>query len=231
MRRELRVYEPGDRAKGLLTMERAQRKVCVIGLDCASPQLIFHQFKDRLPAFRKIMEQGEYAPMRSIHPPITIPAWMSMCSGQDAGQMGIYGFRSRTGNSYIDFDISSSRAFRHVPKLWDKLRQHGKKSILVGIPPSYPVYPVEGWLISGFLCPDSSREFTYPKELKEEIRRLIGEYRFDVSFRTHDRDRIIESVWEMTEKRFDVIEYLLTRKPWDFCMSVEIGLDRVHHAF
>jgi predicted AlkP superfamily phosphohydrolase/phosphomutase len=34
----------------------------------------------------------------------------------------------------------------------------------------------------------------------------------------------------MTEKRFEVIKYLLREKPWDFFMFVEIGLDRIHHG-
>jgi predicted AlkP superfamily phosphohydrolase/phosphomutase len=35
----------------------------------------------------------------------------------------------------------------------------------------------------------------------------------------------------MTEKRFRVAKYLMTTKPWDFFMMVEIGLDRIHHGF
>jgi predicted AlkP superfamily phosphohydrolase/phosphomutase len=31
--------------------------------------------------------------------------------------------------------------------------------------------------------------------------------------------------------RFDYAEYLVHAKPWDFFMMVEIGLDRIHHAF
>ena len=35
----------------------------------------------------------------------------------------------------------------------------------------------------------------------------------------------------MTKKRFKVIEYLITTKPWGFLMFVEIGIDQVQHAF
>ena len=169
--------------------------------------------------------------MRSIHPPITIPAWMSMCSGKDAGEMGIYGFRTRIGNSYTDFDITISAKFSHVEKIWDVLAKHKKKSIIVGIPPSYPVYPIEGCMIAGFICPDAKRDFTYPASLKSEIESLVGEYLFDVVFRTEDRDKLKASAWEMTEKRFKVMEYLVKNKPWDFFMFVEIGVDRIQHAF
>ena len=35
----------------------------------------------------------------------------------------------------------------------------------------------------------------------------------------------------MTQKRFDVAEYLAKNKPWDFFIMHEIGFDRLHHAF
>jgi len=35
----------------------------------------------------------------------------------------------------------------------------------------------------------------------------------------------------MTDKRFEVMEWLIEAKPWDLFMFVEIGVDRVHHAF
>lgn len=35
----------------------------------------------------------------------------------------------------------------------------------------------------------------------------------------------------MTKKRFELIRYLIETKDWDYFEFVEIGLDRVHHAF
>jgi predicted AlkP superfamily phosphohydrolase/phosphomutase len=35
----------------------------------------------------------------------------------------------------------------------------------------------------------------------------------------------------MTEQRFAVCRHLLDTRPWDFFVVVEIGLDRLHHAF
>ena len=35
----------------------------------------------------------------------------------------------------------------------------------------------------------------------------------------------------MTDKRFEVMDWLIQNKPWDLFMFVEIGVDRVHHAF
>ena len=51
------------------------------------------------------------------------------------------------------------------------------------------------------------------------------------NYRSDDRDRILAEIYEMTEQRFTVCRHLLDTRPWDFFMMVEIGLDRMHHAF
>jgi predicted AlkP superfamily phosphohydrolase/phosphomutase len=51
------------------------------------------------------------------------------------------------------------------------------------------------------------------------------------NFRSDDRDRILGEIYEMTEQRFAVARHLLDTRPWDFFMMVEIGVDRIHHAF
>ena len=214
-----------------MIFRKKQKKVIVIGLDCASPELIFDRFKSHLPNISRMIDGGVSACMRSSDPPITIPAWMSMCSGKDAGEMGIYGFRTRSGHSYTEYDISMSDAFSRVDKIWDILGRQNKKSVLVGVPPSYPPFPVDGCMISGFLCPDTQRDYTFRAELKKEIETVAGPYIPDVPFRIDDRDSIKKNLWETTDKRFQTIEHLLVHKKWDFFMFVEIGVDRLHHAF
>jgi predicted AlkP superfamily phosphohydrolase/phosphomutase len=64
-----------------------------------------------------------------------------------------------------------------------------------------------------------------------EIEERFGPYIFDVVFRTEDREQILREIYAMTEKRSEVMEWLITAKPWNLFMFVEIGVDRVHHAF
>lgn len=205
-------------------------KVFVIGLDSAPPELLYHEFIDELPNIRKILENSIHGAMRSCIPAITIPAWIVMATGKTPGELGLYGFRHRKSNSYKDIWIAHSLMVKEKA-VWDYIAEKGKKSILVGIPPSYPPKKVNGCMISCFITPDSSVNYTYPAELKSEVEKLVGDYIFDVVFRKDERDQIIEEVWEMTEKRFEVIRYLIQEKDWDYFEFVEIGLDRIHHAF
>ena len=207
-------------------------KIAVIGLDSVPPELLFDKLLSKLPNIKKMYEQGLHGKLRSCDPPITVPAWMVAFTGKDPGELGIYGFRHRKGNSYTDGYIVNS-AHVKAKTVWEVLGEHGLKSIVLGVPPGYPPKPAPNALVvSCFITPSAERPFTYPAELKEEVLKAAGgKYIFDVTFRTEDRDAVKKELFEMTEKRFDVAEYLAKNKPWDFFVMHEIGFDRLHHAF
>ena len=71
------------------------RKVMVMGLDCAVPKLVFQDFKSDLPNLSKLIDNGVFGKLRSTIPPITIPAWLCMTSGKTPGKLGLYGFKHR----------------------------------------------------------------------------------------------------------------------------------------
>ncbi|KON30723.1 nucleotide pyrophosphatase [miscellaneous Crenarchaeota group-15 archaeon DG-45] len=202
----------------------------MIGLDCAAPELMFHRFVDRLPNIRRMMRRGVHGGLESCDPPITIPAWMVMATSRSPGRLGLYGFRHRRGSSYRDIWIASSRSVGER-KIWDHVAEAGGKSCLVAVPPSYPPVPVEGCLVGCFITPDAKREYTHPAGLRGEIEGLVGEYMPDVEFRIDDKRGLLKGVYEMSEGHFKVVEHLMRTRPWQFFMLVEIGLDRIHHAF
>jgi predicted AlkP superfamily phosphohydrolase/phosphomutase len=205
------------------------RKILIIGLDSAPSEIVIDR-RHELPTLARLIEGGWHGKMRSSDPPITIPAWMVMTTGKDPGRLGLYGFRHRTGYTYDKMWIATSQAFKERA-IWDYVGERGGRSVLVSIPPSYPPRPVPGNLIGCFLTPDHTKEYTYPAGLKAEIEDRFGPYLFDVVFRTEDRDEILREIYAMTEKRFEVIRHLMRTKPWDLLMFVEIGVDRIQHAF
>lgn len=207
-----------------------KNKLVIMGLDCAAPSLVFDKLERRIPNINGMAEEGVRGTLESTDPPITIPAWMSMMTGQDPGQLGLYGFRHRKNYSYKDIWIASYASIK-AKTLWDIVGKAGGKSCVVGVPPTYPPRPMDGWLISCFITPDTQRRYTHPPELKGEIEDLVGEYVPDVPFRIEDRASLLKAIHDMTEKRFTVIEHLIQEKPWDLFAFVEIGLDRMHHAY
>ncbi len=213
--------------------KKKSRKVLVIGLDCAEPSLVFEKWVDELPTLKYLMMNGAYGRLTSSIPCITVPAWSSMLSGKDPGVLGFYGFRNRADYSYENMGIATGTAVKEK-RVWDYLGEEGKQSIIVGVPQTYPVEPVNGCLISSFLTPSIQKQYTYPHELRYEIDQVLDGREYDVDvrkFRTEDKDYLLQQIYEMTEKRFKVLNYLIREKPWDFFMFVEMGVDRIHHGF
>jgi len=208
------------------------KKVFVVGLDCAEPTLVFDRWRDALPNLRRLMELGTYGELTSTIPAITVPAWASMMSSKDPGQLGFYGFRNRADHSYERMNIATSKMIK-VDRVWDILSRASKQVVVAGVPQTYPVKPVNGCMISSFLTPSTQSQFTHPPELKDELAGLLDEeYMFDVQqFRTEDKDHLLEQIYKLADQHHEVVKHLMTTKPWDFFMHVDMGVDRIHHGF
>jgi len=209
-------------------------KVFVLGLDCATPQLLFHRFRDDLPHFRRLMDEGAWGKLRSADPPITIPAWACMFSSHDPGEMGVYGFRNRADHSYDNLALASSRSVT-FPRAWDYASQDGQDVVVLGVPQTYPPTPVRGVMVASFMTPGKASGFTYPPLAKWEIDRIAGGargYMIDVeNFRTNDKQRLLDDIHTMTRRRFKVARAWMDQRKWNLFAMVEMGPDRMHHAF
>jgi len=207
-------------------------KLFILGLDCLEPSLVDRWLVD-LPTFARLRALGAWGRMRSCVPPITVPAWSCMMSGMDPGALGIYGFRNRTGYGYDALGFATS-AWVKAERLWDIVGARGGKSVLLGVPGTYPVKPVHGVAISDFMTPSLESDWAYPPEMKDTVLGWLGgqDYLFDVpDFRSSDKERILADIHEMTRRRFVVARELIRSEQPDFFAMVEIGSDRIHHGF
>jgi adenylyl-sulfate kinase len=224
---DLRSHKPPRVAR-----KSCKPKLAVLGLDSVPPFLIFDEFRDCLPNLGALMAHGTWGPLRSTDPPITVPAWTSMTTGKDPGELGLYGFRNRLNRDYTEMTTVNST---HVAakRVWNYLEDAGHRSILLGIPQTYPAQPHNGITVSDFLSPGLDSDFTHPSDLCRDLHCLAGgEYMADVKdFRRCDRDALLKDIRTMVERRFRVASHLLIRHPWDFFMMVEIAPDRLHHGF
>src|SRR5436305_4695983 len=127
-------------------------KICILGLDCAAPEIIFGD--ERLGNIRHLMEAGVYGQLESVTPPITIPAWQCMATSQDPGSLGVYGFRNRVDHSYDGLGIVNAKSFNEVT-IWDQVAREGGRSVVIGVPPGFPPRKVNGISVGCFLTPDT----------------------------------------------------------------------------
>jgi predicted AlkP superfamily phosphohydrolase/phosphomutase len=206
-------------------------RLMIIGLDCAAPEILFDDMKGELPVLNRLMEQGVYGPLESCDPPITVPAWSCMMSSKDPGTLGFYGFRNRKDHSYDGMTFATAEKVKE-DRVWDILSRAGKHVVVLGVPQTFPPSRVNGEMIGCFLSPSTESRYTFPEELRDEIRDVVGEYMVDVpNFRTDQKDRILRDINEMTRRRFKLARHLRDSRPWDFFMMVEMGPDRLHHGF
>jgi predicted AlkP superfamily phosphohydrolase/phosphomutase len=207
-------------------------KLVVIGLDCVTPQLLYGDWLDEMPNVRRLLEGGFHANMVSTIPPITVPAWMSMMTSKDPGTLGMYGFRNRASYEYGDlFTVNSN--YVKEKTLWNYLSRNRLRSIVMGVPLTYPPKPLNGLLVSSFLTPSKDVDYTHPPELKDRLDALAGgDYIIDVKeFRSHEKQKTLDQIYRMSRARFTAFRTLLREEDWDFAMMVEMGPDRLHHAF
>ncbi|MDH3215934.1 MAG: alkaline phosphatase family protein [Candidatus Krumholzibacteria bacterium] len=207
-------------------------RLVVIGLDCVTPQLLYGDWLEEMPHIRRLMSGGYSGNLISTIPPITVPAWMSMMTSHDPGMLGCYGFRNRKSYEYEDLYITNSNHIE-AKTVWNHLSRHRLRSILLGVPLTYPPKPLNGILVSSFLAPGKDVDFTYPPEYKATLEEVVGgDYIIDVkNFRTTHKERLRDQIYAMTERRFKAYRHMLTTEDWDFAMMVEMGPDRIHHGF
>ncbi len=205
------------------------KRLALIGLDCADPFLT-RQLLPELPALQELAGESGVRALRSVDPPITVPAWMCMMTGRDPGQLGVYGFRNRRDHSYDSLEVASSASFRGTP-IWDALGAARRPSLVIGVPGTYPVRPLLGTMVAGFPAPPGGKGMAFPARLASHLRVPSAPYMPDVEdFRTEDKESVLVQVRTMTERRFTLTRDLARGVPWEFLVLVEMGPDRLHHA-
>ncbi len=164
-------------------------KIIVFGLDGVTSEILFKD--ERLTNFRRLMEMGCYGQMESVIPATPVPAWMCVSTSQDPGSLGVYGSLNRIDYSYKNFRIATSELIEGIA-VWDQVARAGKRSIIVGVPPSYPPLKVNGIFVGYHPKPETNNAiFTYPESLKEEITKILREYPVEVKDSPTDRiDRL-----------------------------------------
>ncbi|XQQ05176.1 MAG: alkaline phosphatase family protein [Leptolyngbya sp. IPPAS B-1204] len=206
-------------------------RLLIIGLDCMEPSLVFEQWRDQLPNLSRLMAQGSYGRLESSIPAITVPAWSCMMSGRDPGELGIYGFRNRSNRGYQKMAVADGRTVK-FPRLWDLLGDAGWQVAVISVPGTSPPYPVPGQLVSCFLTPNRDLPHTHPPELADQISQWLPDFMLDVPhFRSNDKDSILKNIYALCDQRFTLAIKLLEQAAPDFLMLVDMGVDRIHHAF
>ena len=152
-------------------------RLLIIGLDGATFDVLNPMIDaGRMPHFKRFMENGVSGVLESTKPPITPAAWTTFMTGKGPGRHGIVDFEKYDIESHT-LTFNSTFEIREKT-LWELLSEKGLKVGSINVPMTYPPKPVNGFMISGFETPSIDAEFTWPRELKQDILREIPNYNY-----------------------------------------------------
>lgn len=211
------------------------RRLLIIGLDGATFDVLDPLMAEgRLPRLKALIDRGARAPLHSTIPPITPAAWTTFLTGKTPGRHGILDFE-RYDPTTNRLSFNSTYCLRSVRNLWHILGDHGLKVGSVNVPMTYPAFPVNGFLVSGFETPGGHSDFVHPPELKSEI---LARWP-DPTFRSKWRRKMfggdalfVRNLDYMTRSFHQgtaMTTYLGDRFGWDVLMVVFKLVDNLQH--
>lgn len=197
----------------------------VLGLDGATFDLLDPWLASgELPFLRSLAERGLRAPLTSVFPAKTIPAWYSFATGLDPGALGIYGFTEPDGGPGKSRLVQT---FRPAEALWDRLSRHGATVGVVNFPVRAG-YPINGFVFPGMLT-DSPQ--TYPEGLRADVEASLGERTLPElpPYRESERAAWLDLATRAVAQRGRLTEILLDRYHPSFLFVLFRETDRIQH--
>lgn len=204
-------------------------KLTVVGLDGAHWELIEPWIEDgSLPNIEKIIEFGVWTDMESCLPPVTFPNWKCYSTGKNPGKIGIFWWEN------IDFEQRRiyHPFFRKLGhrEIWDYIGETGRKVGIIGIPGTYPVRKVNGFMIAG--GPDAEeKEFTYPEKLEETIKENYGFRVRPHRLISPNTERGAREIQNIIDVKFKVAKVLAAEYRVDFLQVTSFEINTMHHFY
>jgi len=204
--------------------ERREPRVLVVGWDGATFDLLDPLLRaGALPNVARLVERGRTAVLDSTIVPISSAAWVGAVTGGTPGTDGVYDFFEPVADSY-DVRLTSALSNR-LPPLWRILGWQGLRSVVFGVPLTWPPEEIEGVMVTGMLSPFDAT-YTWPPELADELRGRG--FQPDLGIWREDKDLTSARMMrQLAIKRRAVLEQL--DGDWDFAMVVFKSLDVLSH--
>ena len=204
-------------------------RVLIIGLDGATLDLIRPWAEEgKLPQLARMMREGVSGELRSTVPPVTAPAWTSFMTGKNPGRHGVFHFRTFDLTRYTSFsdDLVTSRHFAN-DTIFRLASDAGLRVAALAVPMTYPPFPVNGVLLSGYPTPNLQTAYTYPPEMASRFASINITSEF---FRHSDSERV-RSATHMVKQLTDYCVELMRKEPFDLVMVVYTNTDMANHFF
>jgi predicted AlkP superfamily phosphohydrolase/phosphomutase len=223
-------------------------KVIVVGVngmewDILRPLLL----QGKLPNLSKVIKSGTYGKLRTVSAPNCPRVYSTMFTSMKPEEHGVTGF--------IVGGITANTNMLKQEPIWSYLSKSGVTVGMANVPATFPVLPVNGYMISGMLtrgkdCEDGvlcapklsevqGGDPVYPAAMKAELLKNVGDFYIDCErmpsaeqLRGHEPEVIdtwLKKVQVIREEQTKLFDYLLTNHPTDFTWMVQSCEDRTGH--
>jgi predicted AlkP superfamily phosphohydrolase/phosphomutase len=203
--------------------------------------------RGELPNLASVIKRGVYGKLRTVPAPNCPKVYSAVATSTPPEQNGITGF-------VVAGQTANTNMLKQEP-LWSILSKNHVTVGMANVPATFPVMPVNGYMISGMLtrgkdCEDgvlcsprlsqvAGGDAVYPRSMVDEIEKNVGDISIDCS-RMPSADQIagheqqvvnewLETVDRIRAQQSKLFEYLLDHHPTDFTMMVQSCEDRVGH--
>ncbi|MBZ5627253.1 MAG: alkaline phosphatase family protein [Acidobacteriia bacterium] len=223
-------------------------RVLVIGvngmeLDIIRPLLV----EGKLPNLAHLIKNGTYGKLRTTSAPNCPKVYSTIFTSTPPAEHGVTGF-------LVNGITANTHMLKEEP-IWSFLSKAGVTVGMANVPATFPVMPVNGYMVSGMLtrgkdCEDGvlcapklteveGGKAVYPDSLKQELLTNVGDYYIDCSRmpaaeELKGKETEVINAWLakvdlIRAQQTKLFEYLLTNHPKDFTFLGQSCEDRTGH--
>lgn len=183
-----------------------------------------------MPNLARLVAGGAAGALASTVPPISAAAWITFLTGQNPGRHGVYQFRKMDMRQYGGYRDEFATSQDYVGRSFIELAgQRGRRVAAIGIPMTYPPFPVNGFLVSGFPRPFGPQAHAYPPAKAEALGRW-DEVQDSFNF-TLSAAKTVETSDYWVRKYTDISLQALAEEPFDLFLVVWNSTDNIPHLF
>jgi predicted AlkP superfamily phosphohydrolase/phosphomutase len=208
----------------------AKNRILIIGLDGGTFDLLSPLMDEGyMPILKALVQRGAHCRLNSTIPPVTPSAWTSFQTGTNPGKHGLVEFLYPQHDYRLALVNSRDVATK---SLWTLLGEAGKQVLVINVPLTYPPYPVQGYMVSGMMAPDTSAQFTYPPDLARDLLEKVPGYQITPlnALAYLGLHHFVDELCRITEKRAEAALYLMDKADWDCAMVHFQATDVIQHA-
>jgi predicted AlkP superfamily phosphohydrolase/phosphomutase len=217
-----------------------KRKVLILGLDGATWDVLGPLARDgTMPNLGSLMARGVVSDLVSLVPPVTATSWSTFVTGLNPGKHGVFEFLLRR-KGLSRAAVSKRNPFGEVPvnstlrdgvPIWELAGRAGMRSVVIGVPITYPPEQINGFMIGDFLTPYGKRDFTWPPSLLAELETRFGPYKLyhREVYSKRGVGRVIDELFDVLDLNLKVTRHMLRETDWNLFISHIWGTDRVQH--